>query len=629
MKARLSHRKQLLLITSVLSAVFLLVALVLVLRHQPTVRYDPDAPVEGVTSELDRSVPADYPHAVLAPAANSADGTPSSVSAAGSQMRPEEPGQGGVQFVEVSKAAGIDLHHFWQQRSSQLPEDMGSGAAWGDFDNDGDDDLFVVNFSGPLTMSESALQQSPATCRLYRNDGNGKFTDVTSRTGLGLKIRGMGAAWGDFDGDGWLDLVVTSYPDLFLFRSQGNGTFTDVSALAEFDKFKGFWTGVTWSDYDRDGDLDLYVCGYVKYQYTNEDAGKVSLQFKAEVPFTLNPSSYPAERNLLLLNEGRTRFTEVGGVARVDNPTGRSLSAAWCDFDEDGWPDLYVANDVSDNALFRNTGGGRFSDISHTTWVADPRGAMGLAIGDWDGDGDFDIFVTHWIAQENALFTNMRIGVRGVKPGRMVFMDIADQVGLGQISLDYVKWGTSFFDFDNDGRPDLYVVTGSTFQEEGDRRKLIASRHMLFWNKGEMDGFYEVSPVSGTIFRQKSVGRGAAFSDYDNDGDVDVFVVNHAGPAWLLRNDGGNRQNWLKVKVRERKNRFGVGALIKVKVGKNFQMQEIGSQPSYLSQNSLTAHFGAGTAGLIDQVSVAFTSGKKVELQAVKPNQTLVVEEPF
>ncbi len=595
MKPKLSRRHRLLLRTSIIGVIVLAGVVFFAFYRRPAARYNPEERVEGITADLERQIPSAYPR---------------------------------VSFTEISGRAGITFQHFFQQRSTQLPEDMGSGAAWGDYDNDGDDDLFVVNISGPLTLSQEETAHSPALCKLYRNNGDGTFTDVTNQAGFFLRICGMGAAWGDFDGDGWLDLVITSYRDIFLFRNNRDGTFTDVSASSGLAKFKGFWTGASWADYDKDGNLDLYICGYVQYHFSSDDLNKASMQFEAEVPFTLNPSSYQPERNLLLRNDGKGRFIEVGKSAGVDNPTGRSLSAAWCDFDDDGWLDLYVANDVSDNAMYRNLGNGKFSDISHSAWVADYRGAMGLGIGDWDGDGDFDIFVTHWLAQENALFKNMRIGSKGAKPGKMVFMDVADQEGLGQISLDYVKWGTSFFDYDNDGKLDLFVVDGSTFQEEKDKQKLIPMRHMLFWNKGDPEGFFEVSAVSGSIFREKTVGRGAAFADYDNDGDMDVFVVNNGGQGWLLRNDGGNRQHWLKVKLRGKKNRFAVGGLVKVTTGDRMQMQQIGSQSSYLSQNSLTAHFGVGQADVVDQVEVIFPNGKRIERKGVKSNQTLTVEEP-
>jgi hypothetical protein len=278
--------------------------------------------------------------------------------------------------------------------------------------------------------------------------------------------------------------------------------------------------------------------------------------------------------------------------------------------------------------MYRNLGKGRFKDISHAAWVADYRGAMGMGVGDWDGDSDFDIFVVHWIAQENALYSNMRIRQPGSRPGPLQFVDTADQMGLGQIALDVIGWGTSFFDYDNDGRPDLYAANGSTFEEEQDRTKLIPMRHFLFWNRSNDEGFYEVSPVSGAVFRQPTVGRGAAFSDYDDDGDVDLFVLNHDAAPWLLRNDGGNKNRWLKVKLHGRKNRFALGARVKITAGGRTQIQQIGSQPSYLSQSSLTAHFGLGAAERVDQVVVLFPGGAVARRAAVTSNQTLIIKEP-
>jgi enediyne biosynthesis protein E4 len=594
-RKRITRRQRLLAVTSISSLCVLAVASAAVFVRRAPRPYTPAEQVEGITDELGRRLPPDYPR---------------------------------VTFTEVSAQAGINFQHFSGSRSTQLPEDMGSGAAWGDYNNDGNEDLFVVNISGPLTLSAKERQQSPASCRLYRNNGNGTFTDVTEKAGLPLRICGMGAAWGDFDGDGWLDLVVTSYPDLYLFHNNHDGTFTDVTKAAGLSRFKGFWTGVSWNDFDRDGHLDLYVCGYTQYHFNPADRHRTSLQFQGEVPYTLNPSSYRPERNLLLRNNGDGTFTDVAKQAGVDDSSGRSLSAAWCDFDGRGWDDLYVANDVSNSAMFRNLGNGKFTDISDSACVGEYRGSMGLAIGDWDNDGDFDIFVTHWIAQQDALFTNMRIPSRGAKPGRLFFSDTTDQYGLGQITLDYIGFGTFFFDYDNDGRQDLFVANGSTFQDEKDKRKLVPMHHLLFWNKSNLDGFFEVSGVSGEIFKQQTVGRGAAFADYDNDGDVDVFVVNHGARGWLLRNEGGNRNRWLEVKVRGKHNRFGVGAKVKVTTGSETQMQEIGSQTSYLSQNSLTAHFGVGKAETVDQVVVAFPSGKIVRQQGVKSNQILTIREP-
>jgi hypothetical protein len=371
----------------------------------------------------------------------------------------------------------------------------------------------------------------------------------------------------------------------------------------------------------------------------------------------LNPSSYEPERNLLLRNDGDGTFTDVAKRAGVENLTGRSLSAAWADFDGDGWPDLYVANDISDNVMYLNLGNGRFRDISHPAWVADYRGAMGLAVGDWDGDRDMDIFVTHWMAQENGLYSNLlvtpgsaafaaaggdraeltpvsaspraarRKELSSARPP-LRFQDVADLNGVGQIALTYIGWGTSFFDFDNDGQPDLLVVNGSTFQDEMDKTRLVPMRDLLFWNAGALEGFFEVGEVSGEAFRQEHVGRGAACADFDNDGNVDVVIVNHGGPPQLLRNEGNPLHKWLKVRVRgTESNRSGYGVKVEIETEAGAQRQEIGSQPSYLSQNALEAHFGLRTAASVRRVKVWFPSGVVRELNGVAPNQTIVVEE--
>jgi Flp pilus assembly protein TadD len=537
-----------------------------------------------------------------------------------------------VQFVDAAPEAGISFRHFDGVRSTQLPEDMGSGLAWGDYDNDGDPDLFLVNEDGPLTRTAEEAARSPARSRLYRNDGSGRFTDVTDAAGLDIRGCGMGAAWGDYDGDGDLDLVVTRFGTNLLYRNNGDGTFTDVSAATGVGAGTGFWTGASWADYDRDGDLDLYVTGYVRYHYDAALAGKASQQFRALVPFTLNPSAYPPERNLLLRNDGG-RFHDVAREAGVDNLTGRSLSAAWADFDGDGWPDLYVANDISHNALFRNLGNGRFEDQSDAAWVAEYRGSMGLGIGDWDNDGDLDIFISHWIAQQDALYDNQRFRGPAETPARggapappagtrtpLRFLDIADQVGLGQIALDFVGWGSEFFDYDNDGRLDLFVANGSTFQRDDDPTRLVPMRNLLFWNAGPREGFFDAGGAAGKALLVENVGRGAAAADFDGDGDLDLAVTVNGGETRLLRNDGGNRRHWLRVVLRgpaasertaqHRTTTFATGAVVRLVSGDTTQMREIGSGPSYLSQSPPgETHFGVGDAVSVEKLQVDWPDG--------------------
>jgi hypothetical protein len=593
-----SRRKRLIVRYAALSLglVCVVTAGVVLLLREPGGAYRPGGPVAGVTNELAREIPADYPR---------------------------------VTFSDATTEAGIRFQHFAGKRSTQLPEDMGSGAAWGDYDNDGDDDLYICGIAGPLGEKDEALAASTGGNRLYRNNGDGTFTDVTAAAGVGFKGIGMAAAWADYDNDGTLDLVVTGYGRLLLYRNLGNGVFSDVSQTAGFAGRKGFWAGVSWGDYDRDGRVDLYICGYVRYGAAAGNAGQTSMQYSQVIPFTLNPSSYPPEGNLLFRNDGGGRFSEVSRVADVENGSGRSLSAAWADFDRDGWLDLYVANDVSDNAMYRNRGGGTFEDVSHPAWAADFRGAMGLAVGDWDRDSDFDIFVTHWIAQENGFYWNFLFNKETTAPSpTLKFTDIADMMGLGQISLNLVGWGTSFFDYDNDGKLDLFAANGSTFQQESDPSRLVPMQNHLYWQKGQEEGFFEVGSVSGKIFEMPRVGRGAAFSDYDNDGDVDLIVVNHGDPPTLLRNDGGNSGNWLIVRARGTQSiRSALGAIVEIETERGKQVQQIGSQSSYLSQNSFAAHFGLGQVPEVRAVSVTFPSGVVRNRAAVRANQTILIEE--
>lgn len=581
------------LTTATFSLIFVAAAIAIVFvttRSEPT--YRPGEAVEGLTADLDRSVPGDYPR---------------------------------ITFTDVTDRSGITFRHFSGHRTTQLPEDMGSGAAWADYDNDGWLDLFVVNQAGPLTLSADEVRSSSARSALYRNNGDGTFTDVSASAGIDYRSHGMGAAWGDYDNDGWPDLVVSSYGENELFRNNGDGTFERRSEQSGIGAYQGFWTGVSWGDFDRDGLLDLYVAGYVKYS----DLGKMppSLQYDVEAPPSLNPSVFAPQRNLLYRNNGDGTFTEMAYQAGVANPRGRSLAAAWVDLDDDGWPDLYVANDVSDNALFRNLGNGLFEEVSLAARVADYRGAMGIAVGDWDGDGDVDLFITHWIAQENALYNNMRtqrLELDLPRSRTLQFMDEADRYGLGQIALDYVGWGTSFFDYDNDGSLDLFVVNGSTLQEDDDPRLLVGMRDQLFWNRNADEGFYDVSAVSGQYFATESVGRGAAFGDYDNDGDTDVFVVNNGGRAVLLRNDGGNTNRWLKIRLEGRQsNRSAIGAKLRLVAGPTVQIREVGSQSSYLSQNSLIAHFGLGSRAQADTLEIVWPSGLREILTNVAADQTL------
>ena len=535
----------------------------LLTRGEPA--YSPGEELSGLTTALARGLPDDHPN---------------------------------VSFTDVTDSAGIDFRHFPAARTGQLPEDMGSGAGWADYDNDGWLDLLLVNIAGPS--------------RLYRNLGDGRFADATAQAGIDQVTIGMGVAWADYDDDGWTDVFLSAYGDNVLYRNLGNGTFSDVTAPAGMGGRSGFWAGASWQDYDRDGHLDLFVAGYVRYDPTLGEDG-AELQYDVEIPPSLNPSSFRPHPNALWRNLGDGTFVDVAEIAGVSGH-GRSLGAVWADFDEDGWPDLYVANDVSDNVLYRNLGDGTFADVSHRAAVADYRGAMGLAVGDWDGDEDLDLFITHWIAQENALFSNLAADLSPA-PGetrQLRFVDQADRFGLGQIALDFVGWGTTFFDYDHDGRLDLFVANGSTLPQSDRPELLVPMRDQLFWNRGAPEGFFDVSGVAGDHFGREQVGRGAAFGDYDRDGDVDVVVVNHGGTPSLLRNEGGDRKSWIQMRLEgAASNRSAIGARIRVVAGGVVQTRVVAAQASYLSHNSLVQHFGLGEARQLDTLDVSWPGGAR------------------
>ena len=501
-------------------------------------------------------------------------------------------------FVDVTALAGLaDFRTFAGDRTSQLPEDMGSGAAWGDYDNDGDEDLFLVSAGGPLTATDDQLAPS----QLYENRGDGTFARVEEFPAT--HIVGMGAAWGDYNGDGNLDLVVTGFNALRLYRNENGRLVRDTS----FESLPGYWAGVSWSDFDRDGDLDLYVCGYVQYVPDITGRDRVSAQYGRKIPYTLNPSSYPAQPNLLFVNRGDGSFDEAAEAHGVSNPEGRSLGALWHDLNDDGWLDLYVANDISDNALYLNREG-RLEDVSHAAWVADYRGAMGLAAGDWNRDGDDDLFVTHWVAQENALydsrlFDDAEVTSEDGSAQPLRFVDRADQQGLGQIALRSVGWGTEFADLDADGWLDLIVSNGSTFEEEGLPRRLSPERPFLFWNdQGRF--FHDLAPLSEPLSIPR-VSRGLALADYDDDGDLDLLFVDGGGGVRLLRNE--TRQgHWVQLRLKGQ----GIteGARVIAVAGDVTHRRSV-SGVSYLSQSSRRIHIGLGAAERLDSLEVRWPSG--------------------
>lgn len=528
---------------------------------------------EGVVDRLARHVPDDHPRVV---------------------------------FTDVAREVGIEYRHFAATRQNRLPEDMGSGVALGDADGDGWCDLFLPGFTRPAAPAEEITRGA-----LYRNVA-GRFEDVTLASGIVEAGLGMAAAFVDVDSDADLDLVTTRVGGIELWRNRGDLLFEATAGPAGLADFEGFWAGVAIGDHGLDGDLDLYVCGYVAYDEAKVGADEKRSQYAAVIPARINPSVFEPERNLFLENDGTGSFVERAGELGIDNTDGRSLGAVFCDLNTDGWPDLYVANDVSDNALFLGRSDGGFFDVTQRALVGDYRGAMGLAAGDADGDLDMDLFVTHWVAQENALYSQYRLeeSTEG-GPAVPIFFDASEAMGLGYQALENVGWATYLFDYDNDTHTDLLVVNGSTIPLAEDDTKMEPMRSQLFWKHPQRSGFFEVGAVSGDFFREAHVGRGGAGFDFDLDGDEDLAVVLHGEGLALLRNDGGDQAGALRVRLRQQTgNRLAIGARLELVAGEHHAMALVGSDGSYLSQHAVgELAFGLGETPLVDQLIVTWPDG--------------------
>lgn len=540
-------------------------------------------------------------------------------------------------FEDVTAKAGIAFRHFPAKRQSLLPEDMGSGLAWGDFDNDGDPDLFAVNFRGNIGEAApppAAAGDSRGRCALYRNNGDGTFTDVSQPSHANLDVNGLGAAWGDYDNDGFLDLYVTVYGADVLLHNNTDGTFSDVTAAAGVTE-DAFSAGCAWGDYDNDGWLDLYVCNYVQFTYRPADRALQNRQYGTEIPYTLNPSSYEPALNRLYHNQRNGTFREVGHASGTDNPTGRSLQPVWFDFNNDGLVDLYVANDVSANAVFQNMGDGTFADIGASSLAADYRGAMGLGVGDHNQDGFLDIFITHWIAQENALFENMTGAGVGTSAARTVmFMEVGELLGLGYPSLNMVGWATGFCDFDNDGCLDIWAVNGHTFEQREDSSKLRPQALQLFQCQPG-SGFFEVAQSAWPALRP-IVGRGGACADYDHDGRPDLAILAHGEGVVLLRNTSTRSGNWFGLRLRQKaRNIFAIGARVELRSrnvasspvqptdGVVTQTVQVMAGNSYLSQDSSDVLFGLGAATLVEELVIHWPDGATERHRGLPANQYL------
>ena len=513
-----------------------------------------------------------------------------------------------IQFVHNSGAFG----------KRYLPETMGSGCAFLDYDNDGNPDVLLVNgadFPGHRTRR--------TTLKLYHNNGDGTFTDVTARSGLDVEMYGMGVAVGDFDNDGWDDIYITGLGEARLFHNEHNGTFKDVTKSAGVNN-TGFGASAVWLDYDRDGKLDLFVTNYVKWSEKGDIVCKLDGVHKSYC----TPEAYKGDTCRLFHNLGNGRFEDVTEKAGIYDPTSKSLGVAVIDYDRDGWPDIAVSNDTQPNKLYHNNRNGTFTEQAVAEGIAfnedgKVRGAMGIDELDYDRSGLPSLAIGNFSNEMLGLYHN---------EGNL-FLDMAPSSTVGRASLLSLSFGLFFFDYDLDGQADLFVANGHI---EPDINKIqpqvtYAQLPLLFHDLGQ-GRFQEVGKELG--FTKKLVARGAAYADFDNDGAPDILLATNGGPAYLFKNVGGNpasagRPNQA-IRIRTAgvaSNRDGIGAVVRVKAAGGEQWQTVHSGSSYCSQSELTLTFGLGNASKADEVEITWPSGQHDTFRDLAAGATYTLQE--
>lgn len=521
-----------------------------------------------------------------------------------------------VKFADITASAGITFKHVASPDKKYIVESMSGGVAFFDYDNDGDLDIYLVN---SLTV-DLVKTKGKTKSDLYRNDGGGKFTEVAVKAGVSDIGWGMGVATGDFNNDGFEDLYVTCLGPDHLLKNNGNGTFTDVTNKAGVSDPR--WsTGASFIDYDRDGDLDLFVANYVDFDINNlPEFGKgQTCQYKS-IPVQCGPRGLKGAGDSLFRNNGNGTFTDITKQAGVSDTDGfYGLGVITSDFDEDGFIDIFVANDSTPNFHYRNNGDGTFKEIGFTAGTAvnengSEQGCMGVTAADYDHDGKIDLFVTNFADEYNTLYHN---------DGPNSFTDLSYAAKVAPPSLPHVGWGTKFFDFDNDGWVDIFVANGHVYPQ------LPNYRQPRLLHRNNHDGtFTEVSAQFGDIITGLRASRGVAFGDIDNDGDVDLLVADLDGPPQLLRNDNGNANNSILVKtIGVKSNRGGVGARVKVVSGDMTQVDEVRSGDSYISQSDQRLHFGLEQRTKVDLIEVRWPNGTVDKISNVGVNRLIVIKE--
>ncbi len=532
-----------------------------------------------------------------------------------------------VGYTDVTREAGITFVHESAPEKKYIVESMSGGVLLLDFDNDGWLDIYFTN---SLTV-ESATRPGPppaaSASHLYRNRGDGTFQEVAAKAGVDQPGWAMGGCVGDYDGDGLPDMYITNLGPNRLYRNQGDGRFQEQSAALGVDDNR--WSaGCGFADYDNDGDLDLFVANYVDFKLDDlPEFGKGNLcQYKG-IPVQCGPRGLPGAGDALFRNDGNG-FTDVSRMAGVDDPEGYyGMGILWTDIDRDGFVDLFVANDSRPNFMYRNRGNGTFEELGFLSGAAvgedgSEQGSMGVASGDYDRDGDLDLFVTNFSEEYNTLYRFDR---------DFTYTDTSFASRTAEASFPFVGWGTDFIDFDNDGWLDLFAVNGHVYpQVDGASLGSTYAQRKLFYRNNRDGTFSELAATLGASFLENQVSRGTAVGDLDNDGDLDIVVNDLDGAPMLLRNDGGNRNHWIRVRLEGKgKNRMALGARVRVTSGQLQQVDEVRSGSSYLSQNDLRLHFGLDRHEKVDSIEVWWPSGGgTARLESVSANQEVVIRQP-
>lgn len=560
-------------------------------------------------------------NATPSPATDTAQATPTVAPSPSDTLPPIDPSKfTPVEFTDVTAQAGIRFkHNNGAYGKKYLPETNGSGGAFIDYDNDGWQDVLLINSSD----FADAPKKRNTVMALYHNNQNGSFTDVTAQAGLAKVMYGQGVAVGDYDNDGLDDIFVTAVGQNRLFKNSGGGKFVDVTAKAGLQGPQYFSSSAAFFDYDKDGKLDLFVCNYIEWSPEKD----VFCALDGTNKSYCTPEKYPGQSSRLYHNVGG-KYVDVTEKAGLLDPTGKSLGVTILDYDKDGWPDIFVANDTQPNKLYHNSGKGTFVNVAESAGVAysiegKARGGMGTDAADYDGSGYPSIIVGNFSNDMLALFRNEGKGAG-------LFTDEAPATNIGQATMLSLTFATFFFDYDNDGLPDIFMANGHVADDINKVQPKItyAMKPQLFHNDGRRK-FTEVSRKAGKPFQRAIVGRGAAYGDYDNDGDLDILLTTNGGSAYLLRNDGGNQNRFIKFKtVGAGSNQNGIGAKITITLADgSSKWQVVHSGSSYCSQSELPLTFGIGVADKITRAEIVWPSGKVDRLTDLGANKFYVVKE--